>query len=62
MWVVVQSEASILLAACKAAVPALQVHEVERGVILPAFSVQSLSFIISEALPVFETFSTIILL
>ncbi len=40
MWAVVQSEASILLAAYKAAVPGLQVHEVERGVILPAFSVQ----------------------
>jgi hypothetical protein len=36
MWVVVQSEATILLAACKAAVPALQVDEVERGVVLAA--------------------------
>ena len=55
MWVVVQSEASILLAACKAAVPGLQVHEVERGVILPAFSVQSLSFINRSYFPSSKT-------
>jgi hypothetical protein len=56
MWVSTQSECSIVLVACKAAVAALQVVEAEGGVTLTGPSVQSLLFNISTLLPAAHIF------
>lgn len=50
MWAITQSACSIVLVACKAAVAALQVVEVEGGVTLTGPTVQSLLFNISTFL------------
>jgi hypothetical protein len=62
MWVIVQSASSILLVACKAAVPALQVDEVERGVIRTALHARVLSFIKSRLFPVHHNHFSVVVL